>query len=270
MKKLFCVKFNLQFPTVFDNDGDSKTSTSSSGDGGGTGGGDGGGSSGSSGETGTYTKAELEKAVQAERTRLEQLNRKTVLDLQRIQQSAATTSEEKDALQKRIAELEQEYMSKEELARRAKEKSDKELTDKVQQLEQKSQYWEKLFQKQLKSTAIVSAAAEAGAKKPDMFLNLLNDNIQIAEVFGEDGKSTGNYEVKVKYSKKDGDKVKELVLAPSDAFKFLREDSDYSFLFNGDKTPGLGGTNGKPPVAADFKNMSPEQYRKQRASLGLE
>lgn len=269
MKKLFRIHPNLQFHTVFNNGGDQKDASSGSGDAGGTNSGDSGGGTGSSGGDGTYTKAELEKAVQAERTRLEQLNRKTVLDLQRIQQNATTTAEEKDALQKRIAELEQEYLSKEELARRAKEKSDKELSDKLQQAEKQKEYWQSLFHKQLKSTAIISAAAEAGAKKPDMFLSLLGDSIQAAEVVNEEGQGTGNYEVKVKYRKNEGDKVKELVLAPSDAFKFLREDPEYSFLFNGDKSAGLGSQNGKAPSATDFKNMTPDQYRKQRQSLGL-
>lgn len=268
MKKLF--RKPLQFHTVFENDGDSKNAPAGAADGSGNGGSGSGTGSGGSGDSGTYSKADLERAVQAERTRLEQLNRKTVLDLQRLQQSAATTTEEKDALSKRITELEQEYMSKEELAKRAKEKSDKELSEKLEKAEQTAQHWQTMFQRQLKSTAVVAAAAEAGAKKPEMFLSLLGEDIVTTEVTDDEGKSTGRYEVKVKYRKPEADgKVKELVLAPVDAFKILREDSEYSFLFNGDKASGLGSSNGKAPGPLDLKNMTPEQYRKQRGTLGL-
>lgn len=266
-------QLNVQFHTVYDNAGSGTSAgTGTAGASGGDTGGDGGNAGGTGSDGGntprTYSETEYQAAVTKERQRLEQSNRKTVLEFKQLQQSSATTEEEKIRLSTRIKELEEEFLSKEELAKRAKEQSEKELTGKYNQASEEAKAWRSRFENQLKETAITSAAIKAGAKRPEIFMNLLRDNVNVIEITDSvTGKPTGQFEVKVKHSKREGDEVKELVLRPEDAFKLMVEDTEnFGFLFNGDKSPGLGGNSGKPDAPIDVTKLTPEQYRTLRKS----
>lgn len=254
---------NVKHATLFDN---------AAGNGGGNDGGNGAAGSGAGGDGSssdrTYTKAELEAAIVAERTRAEQTHRKTVSELSSLKSQSQLSQEEKTALQKRIDDLEKEYMTKEELATRAAKQRETEQQEHLTKLQSENEVWRKRFEHNLKRSAIVDAAAKQGALNPDMIYTLLSNESVIEQVNGSDGKPTDNFRVKVKHSQKTAEgQVKELVLDPIDAMKLIAEDKGYAFMFAGNKAGGVGGQQSTEGEVLDFAKMTPEQYRKHRSKI---
>jgi hypothetical protein len=91
------------------------------------------------------------------------------------------------------------------------------------------------------------------------------------EKLGPDGKPTGEFEARVKFTgEKDGKPV-QLDLTPDETVKLMTEmPQQYGNLFISAATGGLGGGNGssgpKAPIT-NIKDLSNEEYEKRRAEI---
>lgn len=252
---------NANFRTVFDNNG------AAGGDDGGNGAAGGGSGGDGPGSDRTYTKAELEAAIAAERTRSEQTHRKTVAELQQLKNQTQLSAEEKTALQSRIEALEKEYMSKEELAAREAKQREAQQQETLTKLQQENASWKQRYEHHLVRSALVDAAAKQGALNPDVVFRLMQSDSVVENVANADGKPTDNFRVRIKYNQKTDAGIKELVLDPIDAMKLVAEDKNYSYMFAGGKAGGVGGQQSAVDEPIDFSKITPEQYRKARDKL---
>ncbi len=237
---------NDPFQLVYDNegkggdgdgDGDGKGGDGRSGDDDGGGGGD---------SKLTFTQPELNKLMADNRRKLTTQNATLVQELSALKDQANLTTTEKEELEGRIEALQTQFLSKEELAKRASTKSAKEHEALVTGLKAEGEAWKGLYTKERVTTALTTAAIEAKATVPGQIVALLESTTYLAEKLGEDGKPTGEFVPMVKFqdTNEEGKPVT-LDLAPAAALKRMQELPDaFGNLFINPGTGGMGGDSG--------------------------
>lgn len=212
---------------------------------------------------------DLNKMMAENRRNLTQQNQELVTQLEQLKQNTRLTQEERDELQVRITQLEEQYMSKEELAKRESTKQQKQYEDKVKTITQESEQWRTLYSSSTIDRSLQDAAIEGEALHPSQIVDLLRSKTQLTEVL-ENGHPTGRYTTVVKFTdiNEDGQEVV-LELSPSDAIKRMKELTDkYGNLFKGTATSGIGAARGAdgstpPPKLQDLIN-DPVKYAEWR------
>jgi hypothetical protein len=223
---------------------------------------------------------ELNTMMAANRKKLTQQNQELVTQLEELKRNSALTVEQKDELQVRITQLEEQYMSKEELAKRESTKQQKEFQTKLSTIEEQSKRWERMYADSTIQRAWQDAAINGEVLEPAVS--------QVAEMFKhrtslverlEDGKPTGSFDPVVKFNdvNEDGKEVV-LDLSPTDAIKRMKELPDkFGYLFKGTATSGIGGSRGADgqatPQKLDDLLKDPAKYaewRKKNPDLDLE
>ncbi len=171
------------------------------------------------------------------RRTLTKQNTDLVTQLEQIKQNSNLTIEERDELQVRITQLEEQYLSKEELAKRESTKQQREFDENLKTANESSKKWENMYSVSTIERAIYDAAIEAEAIHPSQIVTLLQNNTELVE-------NKGNYSPVVKFNDKSEDgKDVVLDLSPVDTIKRMKELTDrFGNLFKGTATSGIGGT----------------------------
>lgn len=220
----------------------------------------------------TFTKAELEAAVNAERQKVQKTINEQVTQLKTLQQSTNLTAQEKKELQERIGHLESEVMTKEELAKREQTQLAERFTNELKQTKAEKEIWENRFKASTIHQSIMSAAVDptTDAHDPNIFNVLLASSAVLIEGKDAQGKPTGNFEVKIKKTKVEDGVTKELLYSPREAIGLMKEDKSFGYLFrNGDKAGAGLNNNGNPNGAAvDISQIKTfEEYQKHRDQI---
>lgn len=214
----------------------------------------------------TFTKDEFESAIAAERKRSEDQLKKTVGEFEELKNNVKLSSEERTSLQEKIDDYEKQLLTKEEIAKRDKEKAEKQYSERVSELEASLKESEAKFNNATIQRSIIDSAVSEGAFNPDQIIAIMKPNTRIADVKDDDGEVTGT-EVRVSMVVEG----KELDFTVSEAIEQMKEDTGkYGNLFKSNLDEGLGKSGGtKGGTEIDPKNMTPEQWKKHRKSLGL-
>lgn len=216
----------------------------------------------------TYTQEELDKIVEAERTRVKEQTRSQISQLEELKKNLNNTAESEAALQKRIDELNKTLLTKEELTKREKEALEKKSKEEIENLAKDRDTWQSRFKTSMITRSLTDAAHKEEAFNPDVLVGILSSKAKVVETLKPDGKPTGDFTVKVSLSGKDKEgKPQELDLDPMDAVKFLKEDPQYHFMFKATAGSGVGGRGNETVKDIDVKNLTPEQYKKHRQQL---
>ena len=191
-------------------------------------------------------QAELNAMMAENRRKLTTQNQELVNQLEQLKQNTRLTQEERDELQTRITQLEEQYMTKEELAKREFSKKDKEFQKQLETLSKQTENWRTLYSSETIDRSLQDAAIEGEALRPSQIVDLLRGRTQLVEVVDESGQPTGRYAPIVKFNDvNDEGKNVVLDLHPRDAIKRMKELPDeYGNLFKGTATSGLGETGG--------------------------
>lgn len=217
----------------------------------------------------SFTQEQVNTMMAEERRKMQEKQRKTLGDLDTLKNKASLTAKEKTELENRIEELNNQYLTAEEKARRAEEEAEKKRSDQIQTLTKERDNWVSKHSTLVVQTAIVNAAAEQKAVEHEQILAIVGPKTRLVERLDDEGKPTGEYEPKVRFpdkNKKDEDIV--LELSVPEAVKRMKELPRYGNLFEGTKIGGLGGsgsqsTGGKVDLAKIAKE-DPAAYRKLR------
>lgn len=216
----------------------------------------------------TYTQAEFTALMEQERQRHTEQTRTTIKSLEEAKRNASLTQKDKEDLAKRISELDATLHTKEELAKKEKERIETQFKTEKETLAQERDEWKTRFVTSQINSSIISAANEEDGFNPDVFLALLGGKSELVQLTDGDGKPNGNFTVKVKLDSTDVEGVtKTLLLTPREAIKSLKEKPEkYGNLFKSNVNGGLGGgPSAGNLTTADIKDMTPEQYRKIRS-----
>lgn len=206
---------------------------------------------------------ELNSMIADNRRKLTKQNSELVSQLETLQKNTLLTQEDRDGLQIKITQLEEQYMTKEELSKRENNKQQKQFQTELQVANDNQKKWEGMYSVSTIERAIHDAAVESGAVHPSQVVTLLQGITQLVE---EDG----NYSPTVKFNDVDEEgKNVTLDLSPSEAVKRMKELTDrYGNLFKGTATGGLGSTGGTKGSTGQTKMSelmaSPEVYAKWR------
>jgi len=188
-------------------------------------------------------KAEREK----ERESARQQNEKTITELKKLQDQANTTAAQKDDLQKRINDLQTQYMSKEEIQKQEQDKREKDYQGALKTANQERDRWKELYHTSTIERAIQDAAIEADAYNPGQIVDLLTPKTKLMEELDSDNRPTGKYVPRVKLEDKDSEgKAITLDLTVKDTLQKMKNDQTNRFanLFKSGVAGGLGQSGG--------------------------
>jgi hypothetical protein len=213
---------------------------------------------------------ELNNMMASNRKKLTQQNTELVTQLNQIKQKANLTQEERDELQSRITQLEEQYMTKEELAKRESQKQQKDFESQLIKSSEESKKWQQMYTNATIERSLLDAASEGEALHPSQLVELLRGKTQLIEII-DNGQPTGNYQPIIKFNdtNEEGQNVI-LDLSPTDVIKRMKELPDnYGNLFKGTAVGGLGETgnqSGDLRNQPSFKDLmsDPEKYAKWR------
>jgi uncharacterized small protein (DUF1192 family) len=218
-----------------------------------------------------FSQKDLNAIIKKEKDNWQKTQRQQVAQLEDFKKTAGLSQERVTELEKQIADLESQYMSKEEIARRDAEKAKKDYDTKLETTSSEAKKWQNTFTNLLVETRITAAANEAGAYNNQQMLDLLGGKAKVVPVT-QDGKETGQYDVRILLPARDKEgKPVVLDLTPTEAMKQMKEmPENFGNLFKGQGTGGLGGNNnGTPTGSRDLKTLAAnaEEYRKNRKTL---
>lgn len=217
----------------------------------------------------TFTQEDVNR-IMAEEKRKTQANLKAINDeLTNLRSSAQLTEEERNTLSSRIAELEQQTMTKDEMARRDTEKLKKAADEQVKALTTERDSYRGLFESNLIDAQLAAAATAHKALSVEQISAFLKGNTKVKYV-NENG--VPNYQVEVSLPDKDKDgRPITLTASPDEVIKRMKDLPDrFGNLFINESNAGLGGNNsqGRGSSPPEFRpGMSMEEYKKIRARL---
>jgi uncharacterized protein (DUF3084 family) len=225
-------------------------------------------------------QAELNKMMAENRRSLTNQNQELVKQLETLRQNSQLTQEERDTLQVQITQLEEQYLSKEEIAKRESSKAQKAYEEKLSQAEGSVNQWRQRYADSTIHRAWQDAAISGKALKPAI--------PQISEMFRHrtelverivDGKPSGEYDAIVKFPdvNEEGNEVT-LDMTPAEAVKRMKElPEKYGYLFEGAAKGGAGllnnadGTSRQPAFQELMDNpVKYAAWRKENPDVPIE
>jgi hypothetical protein len=219
----------------------------------------------------TFTQDQVNAILNKEKTKWQQTNKTTVSQLEELKKQDGLSKEKVAELENQIAQLQTTYMTESELLKRDTEKKTTELSTQLEQTSGQLKFWNNKYTQLLVSHAITSAAATNDAYNPEQMLTQLGGAAKVVPVI-QDGKETGEFEVKIQFTDKDKDgKPVVLELTPDATMKRMKElPQQFGNLFKAGVNGGLGGNNAGLGAAApqmDKVLKDPGEYRKNRDKI---
>lgn len=207
-----------------------------------------------------FTQAEVNNILKKEKektsskiTELKSLNDK-------LRNSSNLTTQEKETLEARVEEIEQESLSKEQISKREAIKAKSEYDEALGVAKGETSTWKNLFTQSTISRVITDAAVAEKAFQPSQIVALLGDKAKLVE-------AEGVFEVRITQKGVDEKgKPIDLILGPTEAIKLMKEDkAQFGNLFTDNLTPGVGKTSGGGSLPKGMPNLrNPAEYAEWR------
>lgn len=216
----------------------------------------------------SFTQEELNKILAIERKKTQDQTKKTIGELEALKQSKNLTEAEKKSLETKIEELNAQVTTKEELAKREKDKLTSQHQKEKDALTSERDTWRQRYTNETIDRSIIDAASAAGAISHEQIVALVKPITALKET--EEGSGIYAPRVKMVDTDKSGKPVT-LDLTVSEAVKRMKDTPEkYGNLFKDTAAGGLGiSVSGKSKSQADIKNMTPEEYKKWRKENGF-
>jgi hypothetical protein len=218
----------------------------------------GGGDDGGEPEKLSLTQDELNKMMADNRKKLTKQNEQLLADLNKLKQTASMTTQEKEELETRITQMENQFLSKEELIKRENSKQQKQFEAELTTAKENSQFWQNNYSQATIARSLQDAAISNHAISPEQIVSMLAGRTVIKET--EEGSKQYHPVVSFDDVSEDGKPIT-LELSPADAVKRMVELTDkYGNLFKGSAASGLGSTSGvrgdKAPKLESLKDTA--------------
>lgn len=209
----------------------------------------------------------INELLAKERRTHQEQNKKIIEDLKKARDSQGATQAERDAYESRIKELEATVMSKEDIAKRDKNKLEKEYTGKIDNLTGERDTWRSRYENSTIEREILDEAVAADAFRARQLIPHLRPNTKMVEVVDKDGNGTGvfNTRVRLETSDEKGNPVT-LDMSIKEAITKMKDDPEYANMFNSGVRSGVGlnGSHGGNGKGIDPTKMSTKDYLEAR------
>lgn len=217
-----------------------------------------------------FTQKEIDDIVE-KRTRKARNAQKTALEqFESLQNSLNMTEEQREALEVEIETLRRQTMTQEEIAKREKQRADKQYKDALEDAKKEAEQWRTRHNSLKVGYEIKSAASSVGVIPEQIpFIEAyFNQTAKVVDQKDETGVPNGAV-VMVQFTDQDADgKPLPVEVSPLDALKRMKElPENFGHLFAAPVNGGLGGNSGKAPNGAKTgfrKDMSMDEYLKAR------
>lgn len=216
-----------------------------------------------------FFNKKIKEEKEREQKKAQQQNDKTISELRKLQEQAGVTQTQKDDLEKRIKDLQTQYMSKEELAKQEQEKKEKEYQDQLKSQRGEAEKWKNLFHESTIVRAIQDGAINAEAYNPEQIIDILVPKTKLVEEMDEENKPTGRFVPRVKMIETDNDgKPVALDLTVKEVLSKMKNSPDkFGNLFKSGVAGGLGQSGSAAGAGGRKKNparMSTGEYLEAR------
>jgi hypothetical protein len=180
-----------------------------------------------------------------------------------------TAPEDIEKLQGKISSLQEDLSTTTKRSSDELQKAEKKHAKELAEAQESATNNFNLYAKFRMDQELTQAAVSQEAINPQQILGQLRSKSTLDEIFDSDGKSTGEYRVKVKIENTDKDgKEETLMLSPVEAVKSLKENTMHANLFKGTGVGGMGSRN-EGTGGDDRPPSDPAAYRKWRKEKGL-
>lgn len=208
----------------------------------------------------SFTQDEMNMVLANDRRKHEEKLKKTVTDLELLRKSQSLTEQEKTDLEGQINELNDQFLSKEQLASKEKVKLETTYKKKMTDVETDRDTWKKRYTDSLITNAIQKAAVEHDAFDSSQISALiLSKGPQVVE------DADGNFVPKVQLKTTKNKEEVTLDLTISEVVENMKEKKENANLFKASSSGGLGLDSGSGRGDSDQPPLNdPAAYRKWR------
>lgn len=220
-----------------------------------------------------FSQDDLNRFLAEERRKLEKQNQQVIKQLENLKKNSELTSKQKEELESRIEQLQNPFLTKEELAKKEQEKLAKQYTQEKESLANELGTWKTRYADETVKRSIMDAAVANEAYNPDQIVEILRTKTTLTEDADEDGKLQGSFTPKVKFKSSDKEgKTITLDLTVPEAIKHMKDTPEkWGNLFKSGVSGGIGATTkpgGKRGIP-DFKDpVAYREWRKKNPNFG--
>ncbi len=184
-------------------------------------------------------------------------------ELNNVQSSATLSKEEKEALTQRLETIRGENTARVRQLESTNSEISKKYKEETEELSQRLTDLQGRYDNDRINASIISEASTGKAINPKQVLAILQPRTRMTDILDDDQKPTGRQAPKVNWTDAKGE---EMVMDVADAVKYLREQPDYSNLWQDTSTGGLGGSNvnGDDVDLATLARTNTAAYREHR------
>lgn len=226
---------------------------------------------GSQGDKGkrTFSQEEVNKMLATDRRKGEERTKKIIGELEALKKSKNLTEQQQQDLAKRIEELNDQLLTKEQLANKDKEKLKKDYTQQVETVTKERDTWRGRFEKALIVNAIHKASEELEAFDTSQIIALIQaQSPRVVQEMDENGELLDIFTPRVKMVDFDSKQDKQIILdlTITEAIKRMKENPVNFNLFKSTVSGGLGLSAGTGKGDSDSPPLNdPVAYRKWRS-----
>ena len=219
----------------------------------------------------TFTQEEVNTIMAKEKRKTQEIQRKLMSQLEESKKKSTIGSDERNALEQQIEELQKQTMTAAELAAQKEAKLQKKHKEELESIQNENNLWKTRFSKAIIGSNLRKAAEDNGAISTDQIKLMLESKVRLVQKADENGKPTNDFETRIDFqdTNKNGEPVV-LDLTVNDAVKRMTELPQYGNLFKGGKISGLDGTNvngkDKKLDIAELARTDPAKFRELRKS----
>lgn len=232
-------------------------------------GGSGGGSGNNEEAAPKYNDKQVNDILAKEKAKHAEERKKYLAELENVRKSSNLTAKEKENLSAKIEELHTSMLSKEDAAKREKQKLEQQYKTQLEGTTKELDTWRNRYTSERIQREIQDAAIANDGYNPLQFINQLGHDTRLVEIKNsENGESTGEYSTQVRVREvKDGKPIV-LELSVTDAIKRMKDLPEFANFFKSTLASGLGAGRSAPiKNVKDASNLSPADYRKSRKDI---
>lgn len=220
-----------------------------------------------------FSQEDLNRLLADERRKLEKQNKQVITQLENLKKNSELTSKQKEELENRIEQLQNSFLTKEELAKKEQEKLAKQYSQEKETLANELSNWKTRYADETVKRSIMDAAVVNEAYNPDQIVEILRTKTSLTEDVDEEGKPQGSFTPKVKFKSSDKEgKTITLDLTVPEAIKHMKDTPEkWGNLFKSGVSGGIGATTkpGGKRGLPDFKDpVAYREWRKKNPNFG--
>jgi len=213
----------------------------------------------------TFTQVELNKILADDKRKHQEKYGQLEQSYQDLLSNQNISEEQRKKLEERLEDVQASLRTKEQQAEYERKQSETKYEDQLKTAETRANHWEGLYKQETVVRSLQDAATGADAFNPNQIVGLLKPMTELKDIEGKLAPMIDFPDI----DEKTGAEITTL-RTPAEAVKRMKElPKVYGNLFKSNVVSGVGAGQANTGTGdnLDYANMSPEDYRKNRAAI---